>query len=389
MPLFIDLPRGTITDLAFSVCGWVATDAWDAQIAIKVNGRHVPFSLHDRPDVRAVEDLSRFSFTSGVNATVALEAAPTSRQVVVELICDYEREIKRFEFDMYPVIPELSAAADLRSWSKQWCKRHLRCPACHQADASLNESSGAITCSNCRTEFIQNSTALNLISPELKALANLSPSTNVSLNPYTPDAWSLIREATINGGCVLDCGAGARPERIANVINLEIVDYPSTDVLAVGEALPFADNCFDGVLSLAVLEHVRDPFLCAREIMRVLKPGGQILADVPFLQPVHGYPNHYYNMTQQGLINLFSGLGEVIECKVPPHGHPIFGVQWLLSQYLLGLPNEERDWFSQLTIGETANLAPHQFLAMPAASKLDVEAQSIIGCLNSLRLRKI
>jgi hypothetical protein len=26
---------------------------------------------------------------------------------------------------------------------------------------------------------------------------------------------------------------------------------------------------------------------------------------VPFLQPLHGYPHHYYNMTGEGLRNLF------------------------------------------------------------------------------------
>ena len=117
----------------------------------------------------------------------------------------------------------------------------------------------------------------------------------VSSHFYGPTVQEFLK--TLAGGAmVLDAGAGFRKLPYPNVINLEIYDYPSTDILAVGERLPFSDGVFDAVLSLAVLEHVTDPFACAREIKRVLKPGGKVLAMVPFLQaehhidrqPVHG-----------------------------------------------------------------------------------------------------
>ncbi|OYW00913.1 MAG: hypothetical protein B7Z58_13680 [Acidiphilium sp. 37-64-53] len=102
-----------------------------------------------------------------------------------------------------------------------------------------------------------------------------------------------------------------RARRTTDVVNVEIGDYPSTDVPAIGEALPFKDNSFDVALSLAVLEHVDDPFKCAQEVLRVVTPGGELLIDVPFLQPVHGFPYHYYNMTAQGLAILFAGQAKV------------------------------------------------------------------------------
>jgi len=86
---------------------------------------------------------------------------------------------------------------------------------------------------------------------------------------------------------VLDCGAGFRDMYYPNVVNYEIVAYPTTDVLGVGEELPFKDNSFDVVISVAVLEHVRYPWRCADEIARVLKSGGTLVAMVPFLQPLH------------------------------------------------------------------------------------------------------
>ena len=54
----------------------------------------------------------------------------------------------------------------------------------------------------------------------------------------------------------------------------------------VVEALPFPDASFDAVLSTLMLHHLPRPAreLCAREMRRVLKPGGRVLA-VDFMKP--------------------------------------------------------------------------------------------------------
>jgi len=48
-------------------------------------------------------------------------------------------------------------------------------------------------------------------------------------------------------------------------------------------SLPFTDGAFDVVLALDVLEHIRDDAACVREVARVLKPAGVLLATVPAL----------------------------------------------------------------------------------------------------------
>lgn len=45
--------------------------------------------------------------------------------------------------------------------------------------------------------------------------------------------------------------------------------------LADAEALPFAENVFDIVYSYGVLHHSPDTHKCVREVLRVLKPGGE------------------------------------------------------------------------------------------------------------------
>ena len=50
---------------------------------------------------------------------------------------------------------------------------------------------------------------------------------------------------------------------------------------AAGEAIPFADNTFDTVLSHEVIEHVHDDRRALAEMLRVAKPGGRILLFCP------------------------------------------------------------------------------------------------------------
>lgn len=170
----------------------------------------------------------------------------------------------------------------------------------------------------------------------------------VSLHAYDPYALQIINE--FPSGLILDCGAGKRSSQRDNVVCLEVVPYESTDVLSVAENLPFRDASFDGVLCLNVLEHVRDPFGAAREIARVLKPGGRLYCVVPFLQPRHGYPSHYYNMTSEGLANLFTGRLIIEQKPLLLSGLPIWSLSWFLGSYAKNLEPKVRERFLNLRV---------------------------------------
>lgn len=155
---------------------------------------------------------------------------------------------------------------------------------------------------------------------------------------------------------VLDVGAGLRRIPWPNVINCEIYDYPSTDILCVGSQLPIRDNSVDGVLSLAVLEHVPNPFACSAEIERVLKPGGKAFVMIPFLQAEHGYPHHYFNATRQGVRELFSGL-RCLDQYLDTSNHPILTCNQILQIYLQTLAVEQREKWLSLSVREIISLA--------------------------------
>lgn len=191
---------------------------------------------------------------------------------------------------------------------------------------------------------------VNALSKELIDFSGISSSDNISSNSYSGEALQFINEFC--KGMILDCGSGFRDVYYENVINYEIKDYPTTDVLGVAESLPFRDNVFDGIFSFAVLEHVKYPWLAAKELCRVLKPGGRIFVNVPFLQPLHGYPNHYFNMTHMGVTSLFEKQIDVESLTVPISMHPIWTLTWFLRSWSDGLSADAKEKFLQMSLSE-------------------------------------
>jgi SAM-dependent methyltransferase len=183
----------------------------------------------------------------------------------------------------------------------------------------------------------------DFLSADLRSQTKITDTQLVSSNDYDINVLAMLEEYP--DGLILDCGAGQRHMYYSNVVNYEIVDYATTDVLGVGEVLPFKDGTFDGVISMAVLEHVRDPFKCASELKRVLKRGGKLLCCVPFLQPYHGYPNHYFNMTHQGLRSLFEDAIEIDSHFVFYSMLPIWSLTWIVQSWADGLPEHAKNEF--------------------------------------------
>lgn len=112
----------------------------------------------------------------------------------------------------------------------------------------------------------------------------------------------------------LGSGEGKFDEHVAphlRFINLDIAQTPKgVDVMADAHFLPFADQSVDAVYSNAVLEHVQRPWRVADEIYRVVRPGGKVFVNVPFLNVIHD-THDYFRFTDKGLRVLFSRFDEV------------------------------------------------------------------------------
>jgi SAM-dependent methyltransferase len=71
------------------------------------------------------------------------------------------------------------------------------------------------------------------------------------------------------------------PRAVASIRQLVGTNVHQLD----GPRMPFADRSFDQVVVVDYLEHVRDDHAFARELERILVPGGVVLINVPHLQP--------------------------------------------------------------------------------------------------------
>lgn len=271
-------------------------------------------------------------------------------------------------------VEQLSAKAE-------WILENFQCPICRHAHPL---SPTDYKCSNCQTHFEQTTGALNLISPELVEQFNLTPTPNVSAHIYDGIAQNIIKK----GGMVLDCGSGKKDLLFDNLVQMEIVDYENVDVLGVNQSLPFKDASFDAVFSLAVLEHVDQPFDCAAEIIRVLKPGGRLYVGVPFLQREHGYPHHYFGMTRMGLQRLFKDKIDIESHCVPLSGHPIWALWMTLQSYRDGLEGEDRQNFHNLRVSDFLSSSPRDLLGEPWVQNLSEEARWTIATTTQLIANK-
>jgi len=74
-------------------------------------------------------------------------------------------------------------------------------------------------------------------------------------------------------------------------------NYPHVDL---HDLHAYADQSCDTVVLDNILEHVEHPEKAVAESARVLRPGGRLIAMVPFLVPVHAAPDDFNRWTPKG-----------------------------------------------------------------------------------------
>ncbi|HEX6287610.1 MAG TPA: methyltransferase domain-containing protein [Herpetosiphonaceae bacterium] len=115
----------------------------------------------------------------------------------------------------------------------------------------------------------------------------------------------------IIGGGILGQGAEHLLDPRIELVESDVALGPRTAMIADAHDIPFEDETFDGVIAQAVLEHVVDPHRCVEEIHRVLKHGGYVYAETPFIQQVHGRRYDFTRFTHLGHRRLFRNFEEV------------------------------------------------------------------------------
>ena len=119
-------------------------------------------------------------------------------------------------------------------------------------------------------------------------------------------------------GDLLDVGCGEMPFRafLPEAVRYTGIDVPQAGAFSMaggadvhefdGRTIPFPDASFDHVLCTEVLEHAEDPEMLVAEMHRVLRPGGALIATIPFSARVHYAPYDFQRFTRFGLQRLFA-----------------------------------------------------------------------------------
>lgn len=108
-------------------------------------------------------------------------------------------------------------------------------------------------------------------------------------------------------------------EQIIKIINnhwgilsteIDSIDMPNFVPMIDENTLDCVDNKFDIVFSTNVIEHVRFPWVWLKELVRVTKPGGLVIAQCPGItMPYHEDPIDCWRIWPEGFNSLFSYVG--------------------------------------------------------------------------------
>jgi SAM-dependent methyltransferase/uncharacterized protein YbaR (Trm112 family) len=234
---------------------------------------------------------------------------------------------------------------DMKNFRSDFIKNNLACPKCK---VTVSGQHNGYICPNCMTSFdIVNDTPIMLMPKERDAIRGLQEKKisfeslntvqKIKKNLTPPKPTLNIANRVIQiinnlppNAAILEIGSGVR--RLGpQVINVEIDLFPNVDIVATGDAIPFLENTFDLVICQAVLEHVQNPADFVRDMLFVLKPGGQLYAEIPFLQGYHADPHDYQRYTISGIEYLFKQT-EKIESGVAVG--PSSVLAWILREYV-------------------------------------------------------
>lgn len=124
--------------------------------------------------------------------------------------------------------------------------------------------------------------------------------------------WQVHKYCQNLSGISIDLAAGSNPSYYRywglNKNQVIKVDYKEKDgvdmVVDLNQKLPFEDNYADNIFLFNAIYIIKEPKNLLKEIHRVLKPGGSLFFNSPFINNEAPEPDDYRRLTSQGLVSL-------------------------------------------------------------------------------------
>ena len=234
------------------------------------------------------------------------------------------------------------------------------CPDC--GSEQLDEVDGSLLCVDCKStyevfkgRYVLLSEQNELFPPSAYRGNSAEPNTNGGrfrkLKKFVPKKSvniakdrmfkKLAAEHGDKGEVILIVGCGNQTEQLkryflgnnTTFVFCDIDKNADVDLFCDSHAIPFISETFDGVITTAVLEHVLNPGEVVSEMVRVLKPGGFIYSEIPFLQSVHEGAYDFTRFTMTGHRLLLNRFNEIDAGIVGGSGTALV---WSISDFFKG-----------------------------------------------------
>jgi len=101
---------------------------------------------------------------------------------------------------------------------------------------------------------------------------------------------------------------GTKPENVTVCSLLDILK-----IEGVQDRIPYPDTSYDLVIAIDMLDRLLSPSNIVAEVYRVLKPGGTIYLEVPYLQPYDHVRGGYWRFTPEGVQVLLTSNKLIVE----------------------------------------------------------------------------
>ncbi|GET37168.1 class I SAM-dependent methyltransferase [Microseira wollei] len=338
----LDTPTNKKISYITNFSGWfIPEENQKVRLNVSLNGKTYVTLSHGilRPDVAAAFPQQENALNSGFSGDILIPHTIKPGEIIEIEISEQNQNISLLKKEFTLVANE---SQQLQPRKRKFeLKQLLYCPECGSKLNQIDRSCGV-----CNYPVYTRGNTPHIL--QKGDLPFLRLTETEKTHPYSPYVIELLTK--IGDGLVLDFGAGNTPEGDLrpNICYLDVQQYPHTDIVCNTTKLPFPDAIFDAVISQAVFEHIPNPFLTAKELHRILKPGGIIFIDTAFMQPLHGDPSHYFNMTLHGLRLVMSDFEE-LRSGIRPYQYPSFGFIMQLEAVLPYITqqawkNKLQDW---------------------------------------------
>ena len=208
----------------------------------------------------------------------------------------------------------------------------LACPTCKGQLGRLPQS---LQCEECALDYpiVDGIPVLLPGAPK----QDLVPRFESDLPPrpgYSMWKERLLIASLDDSAAALDFGCGYQALDDPNIVRMDACLHPYADVVGDVHHLPFRSESVQLAFGGAVFEHLENPWQAARELARVLSPGGYLYADWNFVFAYHGYPAHYFNASRDGVREVFAAALDIVEMGVAPFQGPGAALRQVVGTYL-------------------------------------------------------